>query len=197
MLVTAPFGAVGLLLVPLAVGTDTPLLRQVGPGLYWVVVLLFGVLVTLRAGMLDTGGQRDLLRLWGVTARIRLAGRTLANMVLLLVFQAALAPVAIALYDPDLTGWPWLLPALVLVAFGLGGLGALADELVRDLRGRTTLGPLLIAPVAVPLLLGATQILAAARYGRGPWPWLLLMAALDIAVLLSAALTVPRLEETG
>lgn len=110
MLVTAPFGAVGLLLVPLAVGTDTPLLRQVGPGLYWVVVLLFGVLVTLRAGMLDTGGQRDLLRLWGVTARIRLAGRTLANMVLLLVFQAALAPVAIALYDPDLTGWPWLLP---------------------------------------------------------------------------------------
>nr|MDQ2788504.1 heme exporter protein CcmB [Actinomycetota bacterium] len=47
LLVTVPFGAIGLLLVPLAVGTDTPLLREIGPGLYWVVVLLFGVLVTL------------------------------------------------------------------------------------------------------------------------------------------------------
>ncbi len=41
LLVTAPFGAVALLLVPLAVGSDTPLLRELGPGVYWLVVLLF------------------------------------------------------------------------------------------------------------------------------------------------------------
>ena len=48
LLVVAPFGAVALLLLPMAVGTDIPLLRQVGPGFYWLVVLLFGVMLTVR-----------------------------------------------------------------------------------------------------------------------------------------------------
>ncbi|OZM76432.1 ABC transporter permease [Pseudonocardia sp. MH-G8] len=106
LLVTAPFGAVALLLAPLAVGVDTPLLRELGPALYWLVVLLFGVLVTLRASAVDGPAQLALLRLAGVGPRVRLAGRALANGVLLLGFRLLLAPVAVLLYDPDLSGWP-------------------------------------------------------------------------------------------
>jgi len=195
LLVTAPFGAVALLLVPLAVGTDTPLLRQLGPGMYWVVVLLFGVLVTLRASAVDGPAQLALLRLCGVGSGTRLAGRALANAVLLLGFQALLAPVAVALYNPDLAGWPWLLPVAPLVATGLGVLGALADALAQGLAGRTTLGPLLVAPVAVPLLLGATQVLTAASYDRAPWPWLLLMLTTDLIAVLAVTLCATHLEE--
>ncbi|MPZ66013.1 MAG: ABC transporter permease [Pseudonocardiaceae bacterium] len=195
LLVTAPFGAVALLLVPLAVGTDTPLLRELGPGLFWVVVLLFGVLVTLRASAVDGPAQLELLRLCGITATTRLFGRALANAALLLGVQVLLAPVAVVLYDPDLSGWPWLLPAMLLVAVGLGVLGALADAVAQGLAERTTLGPLLVAPLAVPLLLGATQVLAAARYDRGPWPWLLLMATAVLVVTLAAALCAAHLEE--
>ena len=32
---------------PLAVGTDVPLLERIGPGLYWAIVMLFGVLVAV------------------------------------------------------------------------------------------------------------------------------------------------------
>jgi heme exporter protein B len=195
LLVTAPFGAAALLLAPMAVGVDTPLLRDLGPALYWLVVLLFGVLVTLRASAVDGPAQRGLLRLIGVSPRVRLAGRALANGVLLLGFQLLLAPVAVLLYDPDPTGWPWLLPLFVLVAAGLAVLGALADALVTGLAGRTTLGPLLVAPVAVPLLLGATGVLEAVRYGRPPWPWLLLVATVDIVIALLAAWCARYLED--
>lgn len=195
LLVTAPFGAVGLLLAPLAVGVDTPLLRELGPALYWLVVMLFGVLVTVRASAVDGPAQLALLRLAGVGPRVRLAGRAVANGVLLLAFQLLLAPVAVVLYDPDLTGWPWLVPVFVLVAAGLAVLGALADALVGGLAGRTTLGPLLVAPLAVPLLVGATGVLTAAQYGRPPWPWLLLVATVDLVAALLAGWCARYLEE--
>lgn len=197
LLVIAPFGAVALLLAPLAVGIDTPRLAELGPALYWLVVLLFGVLVTMRGSAVDGPAQRAMLALTGVGPRVLLAGRTLGNAVLLLGFELLLAPVAVLLYNPDLTGWPWLVPVLVLVAIGLAVLGAVADALAAGLAGRGTLGPLLTAPVAVPLLLGATGVLNAARYGRPPWPWLLLVVTVDLVAALLAAWCAAHLEDTA
>lgn len=194
-LVIAPFGAVALLLAPMAVGTNTPLLSQLGPGLYWLVVLLFGVLVTLRHSAAETPAQHAALRLCGVDPVVRIAGRALANALLLLLFEALLLPVSVVLYSPDLTGAVWLVPVLPLVASGLAVLGALANALARGLAGRVTLGPLLVVPVAVPLLLGATQSLQAAQLGRPAWPWLLLMLTVDLATALLAVLVARHLEE--
>lgn len=197
LLVTLPFGAVALMMVPLAVGADIPLLRQIGSGLYWVVVLLFGVLVTLRQSAVEGPAQRALLQLCGIDPVIRVVGRILANTALLLAIELLLAPVAIALYDPDLSGWPWLLPVLPLVAVGLAALGALAGGLADNLTERMSVGPLLVVPLALPLLLGATQVLQAARYGRSPWPWLLLVLTVDLVVLAAATLTARPLEEAS
>lgn len=195
VLVIAPFGAIALLLGPMAIGVDTPLLRTLGPALYWLVVLLFGVLVTLRASAVDGPAQLDALRLAGLGPGVRLAGRAVANTLLLGVFELLLAPVAVALYDPDLTGWVWLVPVLVLVAAGLGMLGALADAVATGLAGRTTLGPLLVAPISVPLLLGATGVVQAIGYGRAPWAWLVLIATVDLVAALLAASCARYLEE--
>lgn len=195
LLVIAPFGAVALLLAPLAVGVDTPRLAELGPAMYWLVVLLFGVLVTLRGSAVDGPAQRAMLALTGTSPRVLLAGRALGNAVLLLGFEVLLAPVAVVLYNPDLTGWPWLLPVLVAVAVGLAVLGAVADALAAGLAGRSTLGPLLTVPVAVPLLLGATGVVDATRYGRPPWPWLLLVVTVDLVAALLAAWSAAHLEE--
>lgn len=194
-LVTAPFGAVALMLVPLAVGPDTPLLQRLGPALFWVVVLLFGVLVTMRGSVIDGPAQRAVLTLCGVGPRVRLAGRAIGNAVLLLGFQAVIAPVAVVLYAPEPTGWLWLLPMVPLVAVGLGTLGALADQVSEGLAGRTVLGPLLVSPIAVPLLLGATGVLEAGRYGRAPWPWLVLVLTVVLAAALLATWCARHLED--
>lgn len=194
-LVVAPFGAVALLMVPLAVGADTPLLRTLGPALFWVVVLLFGVLVTVRGSAVDGPAHRAVLALAGVTPRVRLAGRALGNTALLCGFQAVVAPVALVLYAPEPAGWVWLAPMVPLVAVGLGTLGALADQVSEGLAGRAVLGPLLVAPITVPLLLGATGVLDAARYGRPAWPWLVLVVTVDLAAALLAAWCARHLED--
>ena len=195
LLVTAPFGAVALLLVPLAVGTDVPMLRSVGSGMYWVVVLLFGVLITLRQSAVDAPPQVALLRLTGIHPAVQLLGRAAANAVLLLAFELAVLPVAVIVYDPPLNSWPWLVPVLPLVAIGLAVLGTLAGALTQGLAGRTTLGPLLVVPLALPLLLAATQTAEATRYGRPPWNWLALLALVDLVAALAVVLSARSLEE--
>lgn len=195
MLVIAPFGAAALLLAPMAVGTNTPLLSRLGPGLYWLVVLLFGVLVTLRHSASETPAQLAVLRLCGIDPVVRLTARVVANAALLVLFETILAPVAVVLYSPDPTGAWWLLPVLPLVAVGLAVLGTMAGALAHGLAGRATLGPLLVVPVAVPLLLAATQVQQAAQLGRAPWPWLLLVLTVDLAAMLLLVLVAGHLEE--
>lgn len=113
LLVVAPSGAIALLLLPMAVGTDTPLLRQVGLGFYWLVVLLFGVLLTMRHASEDGPGPRDLLAQCGVDPAVRPAARVVGDAVLLFSFEMLLVPVAVALFDPPTSGWPWAVLSLL------------------------------------------------------------------------------------
>ncbi|MFQ5948303.1 MAG: heme exporter protein CcmB [Acidimicrobiia bacterium] len=195
LFVTIPFGAVALLLIPLAVGTDLALLERIGPGLYWVVVLLFGLLVTQRQSAVDRPPQRDLLRLLGVDPAAGFAGRVAAGTVLLLAFEALVGTVMLVLYDPDLTGWPWLAAILPLTAWGLALLGTLTDSVTAGLSSRATLTPLLVAPLAIPLLLAATQALEGLRLGTGILSWVLLLVVMDLVLAITGVLAARPLEE--
>ena len=95
LLITVPFGALALMMVPLAVGTDIPLLAELGPGMLWLVILLFGMLVTFRATSLDTPQIRDLLALNGLDPAAALVGRSIASSGLLLALIVILTPVMI------------------------------------------------------------------------------------------------------
>lgn len=194
--ITVPFGAVALLLIPLAVGTDIALLRRIGPGLYWVVVMLFGVLVAVRRTTLDGGGRRDLASRLGIDPAAMFAGQVMASGLLLLAFEALLGVFAVALYDIPLTGWPWLLVVLPLAAAGLALLGTLAGNVVANLPSGTALVPLLVAPLAVPLLLGATQVLEGLQSDRSILSWVLLMVLVVLVVAVAGVLTARPLQET-
>lgn len=194
--VLLPFGAAALLVVAVAVGADVPLLERLGTGVYWAVVLLFGALTAVRQTAADRRPQRDLLALLGVDPVAPLLARATATAGLLAVFAAVLAPVAVALYDPPLRGWVWLGLLIPLVAAGLAVLGTLAGALTRTLHGRASLIPLLVVPLAVPLLIGATQVLEAARYGQSLLPWLLLVLLTDLVVVLALVLGARPLEGT-
>jgi heme exporter protein B len=196
LLVTIPFGALALLLIPLAVGTNAPLLSQIGIGVYWVVVLLFGMLVTQRSAAIDPEECRDLLTLLAVDPAAVFLGRVAASSLLLVAFEAILAPVAIVLYaPPGVAGWPWLMVVGVLVAIGLALVGTLTAEITSGLRGRVTLAPLLVVPLAVPLLFVATQVAESLRLGRGIIPWVLLVCAMDVGLSVVGVLITGPLRE--
>jgi heme exporter protein B len=199
LLITAPFGAVVLLLVPLAIGTDRPLLSRVGPGMYWVVVLIFGIMVAIRQSATDGPPQRDLLGLLGIDPAARFAGQAIATTSLLLLFEAILLPVAGALYSPDISGWGWLAMAglLPMFAVGLGLLGTLAGWLTVSLTTGRSLVPLLVAPLAIPLLLSATQALEGLRLRVSIGGWVLLLLALDLILAVAGVLSARPLEEAS
>jgi heme exporter protein B len=195
--VTLPFGAIALLLVPLAIGTDTRTLEAIGLGMFWVIVMLFGVLIAIRQTNSETQPQRDLVALTGIDPAAVYAGRSFASFMLLLVFEVVLLVVTVALYDVPLTGWAWMPAVLILVAAGLSLLGTLAAGIVSTGRSATALVPLLVAPLSVPLLIGATQTFEALRFGRSSLTWILMMTVVTLLLAVAGVLSARPLQESG
>lgn len=197
LLVTIPFGAVALLLIPFAIGIDAPLLRRIGIGVYWVVVLLFGMLVALRRSAELSGPQRDLLAMLGIDPAARFAGSAAATAALQLAFATVLLPVALILYDATVPGWPLLFALLPLVATALGLLATLLGALAAGSRGAVGLVPLLVAPLAIPILLGATQALDGLQDGQSILGWILLLVLMNLILSVAGVLTAQPLQESA
>lgn len=195
-LITIPFGAVALMLIPLAIGTDAALLRQIGPGMYWVVVLLFGVLVATRQSAVEDTPQQDLLSLLGIDPGAQFTGRAGATTLLLLAFELVLGPVALALYDPQPKGWLWIAVLVPLVAVGLGLLGTLAATIASSIAS-SALVPLLVAPLSVPILLAASQTMDGLRYGNTILGWILLLVTMDLLLAVAGVLSARPLQEAS
>jgi len=193
--ITIPFGAIALLLVPLAVGTDAILLRQIGPGMYWVIVMLFGVLVSVGKASNETLPQQDASALLGLDPASGFVGRATSATLLLLIFEMVVGVVAVGLYDISIIGIPWLIVTLIIVAIGLALLGTLTGSIVNSTSAGTALVPLLVAPLSVPLLLGATQSYEGLRLGHSILSWVLLMVAVVLIVAIIGVLTARPLQE--
>jgi heme exporter protein B len=194
--VIIPFGIVALLVVPMAVGIDTPLLDRIGPGVFWVVLLLFGTIVTQRQSATLGEARRDLLTLLGVDPAARFAAAALAATLLLLGFSVAVGAVAIVLYDPALTGLGWLALVIPLACAGLAMVGTIAAGVTGGLGSRATMAPLLVVPISVPILLAAAQATEGLRAGAGILRWLLLLAVVDVILAMAGVLTARPLEES-
>jgi heme exporter protein B len=194
--ITIPFGAIALLLIPLAVGTDAVLLRGIGPGMYWVIVMLFGVLVAVSRASRETLPQQDASALLGLDPAAGFVGRTISSAIFLLIFETVVGVVAVGLYDISIIGFGWLIATMLIVAIGLALLGTLTAAIVNSSNAGTALVPLLVAPLSVPLLLGATQTYDGLLGGYSILSWVLLMVAVVLVVSIIGVLTARPLQET-
>jgi len=75
--------------------------------------------------------------------------------------------------------------------------GTLAAEVTAGLRTRTTLAPLIVAPLAVPLLLAGSQALESLASGGSILPWTVLVVATDLALAVIGAAIARPLEEAS
>lgn len=195
--ITLPFAVVALMVFPLALGLRLGLVSAIGLGVFWALGILFGMQVALRQSATDTGQRRDLQALLGVDPAARFVGRLISGGLLMIGFLFALLAGMAVLFDPEIPAgsWPILVVATMLFAVGLTELGTLAGEVTTGLAHRTVLASLIVAPLALPLIIGASQAVEALERDTGILPWILLLIATDLALAVAGVALARPLEE--
>lgn len=192
-----PFAVVALMVFPLALGIQMETISTIGVGIFWALGILFGMQVALRQSAADTRERRDLQALLGVDPAARFVGRTLSGALLMVGFLLLLLVAVLVLFDPDVPegGWPIIALATVLVGIGLTELGTLAGEVTSGLRSRSALASLIVAPLALPLVIGAAESVQALQRDTGILVWILLLITSDLALAVAGVALARPLEE--
>lgn len=179
----APFALLVLVLFAFALDPDRGVLTRATPGLFWVTVLLTGLLAIQRAFAVEaSAGVRDSLRLSTLDPAGVFLGKLAGVGLQLLALEVLLAAGVVVLYGATLHGALLLVPTCVAATVGLAAAGTLYGSLVGGMRGRETLLPLLLLPVLAPVLIGATQAFEAALEGplADGWAWLGLLSVFAV-----------------
>jgi len=167
-------------LFPLAVGPSPAVLGRLAPGVVWVAALLAALLPLERLFGADyEDGSLDQLLLSGLSPLAVAAGKAAAHWLLTgLPLLLAAGPIAIMLrIEPGRL--PALLAALLPGTLCLSLIGSAGAALVLGARRGAILLPLLVLPLAVPVLIFGT---AAAETDQPRADLLLLAALLALAL---------------
>ena len=196
----APFAILVLILFAFALDPDRGILERATAGLYWVTVLFAALLALSRAFSVEAvDGNRDALRLSGLDPAGIFLGKAAAVAVELLALEVLLLAGVMVLYNAEVHGMGLVAVTCVTATAGLAASGSLYGVLAAGLRVRETLLPLLLLPVAAPVLIGATRAFEAAfsgTTGEG-WSWCTLLAIFAVIYTVFGVLAFgPLLEES-
>lgn len=173
------FFVVAASLFPLAIGPAPETLGRLAPGIIWVCALLAALLPLDRlfGADLDDGSLDQLLLSGLPPSLIALAKATAHWLVTGLPLLMAAVPLAVMLRLPE-EAIPALLAGLLFGTLLLSLLGATAAAIVLGARRGGVLLPLLVLPLAAPVLIFGVAAADAASGGLSVRPHLLLLAAM-------------------
>jgi len=196
--IVTPFAIVALIVFPLALGAQLSLIAEIGPAVFWALGVLFGMQIALRRSANDTPHRRDLYALIGLDPAAKYVGRVISGGVLMLAFLIVLYVAMLVLYSPDLPGGATWIAMLTALLFGVGltELGTMAGEVTSGLSNRSSLASLIVAPLALPLVIGASQTLEALDRDVSILPWILLLLATDLALAVAGVALARPIEES-
>lgn len=171
-------------LFPLAIGPAPETLGRLAPGIVWVCALLAALLPLDRLFGADLeDGSLDQLMLSGLPGSAVAAAKALAHWVVTgLPLLLAAAPLATML-RMDADGLPALLGGLLPGTLALSLLGTMGAAMVLGARRGGVLLPLLVLPLATPVLIFGAAAADAAATGQSPRPHLLLLCAVLAAAV--------------
>lgn len=197
---TVFFALLVLLVFNFAFDPGTRDVTVVGAGILWIAFLFAGILAMNRLMLneREDGGIEGLMLCPVERTTIYLA--KCAGLFLLLLVAEALTLALFVLFFNVAIGGHLLELALVtlLATVGLSCLGTTFAAMAVRTRTREVMLPLLLIPIAVPLLIAAVQTTSAVLSGRGlaeETAWLQLLIAFDAIFLAVGYLTFPAILE--
>lgn len=167
---------------------------DLAPGVLWVTFCFAGLLGLNRAFALERENRTlDGLLMAPVSRTALFAGKALANLAVVALVEASALPLFALFFGADLR--PVLGPLLGVIALATIGfvlLGTLLSAIAVSTRFAELLLPILSLPLLVPPIIAAVQ-LTSRLLSQRPFaelaPWLRLLVAYDVVVLVVTLLT--------
>ncbi|TAN19996.1 MAG: hypothetical protein EPN30_11185 [Actinomycetota bacterium] len=181
-----PFAFIVLIVFAFALDTSPDTLKEVAPGLFWLAVLFSSILGVDRAVAIernDSAGEG--LLVYGVDPGGIFLGKAASVFVQLFLLEIVLILGMVVLYGPKIGGWLLIVLSAVFATLGISAAGVLYSQLASGSKAKQTLLPLLLVPVASPVLLAATKSWQDAFAGTSSLgdPWLRLLIVFAVVYL--------------
>jgi heme exporter protein B len=134
--------------------------RQVAPGALWVAFAFAGVLGLNRAFVLEKDrGCLEGLLLAPVDHTAIYFGKMISTVLFMLVVEGLMLPVFTAFLGVNLFDLRLIL-IILLGTIGFAGVGTILSAMTAQTRAREVLLPILLLPVAAPVLIAAVKATA-------------------------------------
>jgi len=185
------FALLVILIFNFALELDPAARRAATSGILWVTFAFAGTLGLNRSLAIEKDrGCLDGLLLAPVDRAAIYFGKVISNLAFMLIVVAFVLPVYTVLYNINLFV-PGLLLVILLGSLGYIAVGTLLATMSVQTRTRDVLLPILLFPVALPVLIAAVR--ASNGYLTGAEPaeiatWLNMLVVYDIIFLTSAFL---------
>ena len=174
-------------LFPLGIGPDTVILKQIAPGIIWVVALLAALLsldTIFRADYED--GSLEQLTLSPYPFAVLVLGKIVVHWLLTGLPLILLSPLLATFFHLEFNATLILMQTLLLGTPVLSLVGAIGSALTVGLKRGSMLISLLVLPLYVPVLIFGANAVAASTAGLDISGHLMLIAAL-LALALTLA----------
>jgi heme exporter protein B len=177
------FSLLVIIIFNFALNLDLKVRQSVTAGVLWTTFAFAGTLGLNRSMAVEKDrGCLDGLLLAPVDRSAIYFGKVISNLAFMLIVEAIVLPVYSVLYNTNLFE-PGLLLVILLGSIGYVAVGTLLSSMAVQTRTRDVLLPILLFPVAVPILIAAVK--ASGGYlTAAPMtdilPWLNLLIAYDV-----------------
>jgi heme exporter protein B len=178
-----PFAATLLVAFGFAFGPGRDVLQRTAPGLLWMAVLFAAVMASRRAYQAEAeDGALEGLLLAPVDKAAVFVGKAAAIAFQLAALVVAVLLLVVVLFDLSLGSPLALAGAFALGSVGLAAVGGMFGVVAEAARTREAVFPMLVLPLATPVLIAgvrATDLAATGRAGEAA-SWLGLLVAFDV-----------------
>ncbi len=185
------FSILVLVIFNFALDVNTPEMRRLSAGFFWVAFAFAGTLALNRSFALEKeSGAGRALALAPVDPAGVFLGKCAANALFLVATQIVALPLFVIFFDVTVVRAWALVASFALGSFAFSASGTLFSAVASNSRMREFLLPLLFLPICVPALIAAVQTTSFALGNtESPSFWFTLLIVYDV-VFLTASLLV-------
>ncbi len=185
------FALLSILIFSFALELERTAREEAITGVLWVTIVFASIIGLNRSMAMEREqGNFDAMLIAPIERTAIFFGKFIGNLIFALVVGLLLLPLMTILFNKSLV-MPLLLLVMLLGTFGFSAVGTLLAAMTVQTRARESLLPIVMMPVALPVLLASvkasTSILNATPLAD--WvTWLQILAVVDVVYLVTCFL---------